>query len=540
MAALILIGLVALAWHFNAKPRHDALSPLPDTLRGLVATAVVFGLSGFGLVRLLLPQPLRRYEPLWVLPTGACVAGLALTALGFAAVPYPVSLPIVLVAGAAVGVYAVRRLGWPEFDWRRLAWPIFIAGVLTCVVLIQMALRQHYAAPTGNGSDAIMAAGTAQFLKHTYPTGVNLSQPVNQMWPTWQSKYPIYYAFAAVSSVSGLATWQVFPILAAAMLGLTAVGFFLVAREVFRAPVAIAAAAMAFAALDREALATILHPYFNQTWGFFAMPFTLALGWWVVQPGLGRRQRQGTAALFALFVIVLAFAYPLALPIPAVPIVVFVWYEWRRKIRAGEPVFRFRDLYQGRRSLLWMVPLAALLAVPAAGVIDKAVTAAEVLEPGHSLKGWAADLLGYVPFNYFLSLPRSWPFLILVAVIAYLAVRGLAGQPPALAWGLGGLLALGVALAAVPAPAPLRLLLPLQAPLLHRSADPPDGRDRRRQAPPRRPGVAGHPGPRHRRRRGNANRRHRLPAAADRDPAELVGASPAEGSLDPARHVAAR
>jgi len=95
------------------------------------------------------------------------------------------------------------------------------------------------------------------------------------MPPTWQSKYPIYYAFAAVSSVSGLATWQVLATLAAAMLGLAALGFFLVARSLFRAPAAVAVVAMALAALDREALHTILNPYFNQTWGFFAMPFTL-------------------------------------------------------------------------------------------------------------------------------------------------------------------------------------------------------------------------------------------------------------------------
>ena len=161
------------------------------------------------------------------------------------------------------------------------------------------------------------------------------------MPPTWQSKYPIYYAFAAVSSVSGLATWQVLATLAATLLGLAAVGMFLVARNVLRAPVAAALTAMVLAGLDREALHTILNPYFNQTWGFFALPFTLVLGWWVVQPGLGRRPRQATAVLLALFALVLVFAYPLAAPIPAVPIAVFVWREWRRKLRAGEPTFRF-------------------------------------------------------------------------------------------------------------------------------------------------------------------------------------------------------
>jgi len=67
----------------------------------------------------------------------------------------------------------------------------------------------------------------------------------------------------------------------------------------------VSVAAMGLAALDREALHTVLNPYFNQTWGFFALPFTVVLGWWVVQPDIGRRARQGTALLLAMFAIVL-------------------------------------------------------------------------------------------------------------------------------------------------------------------------------------------------------------------------------------------
>ena len=221
-------------------------------------------------------------------------------------------------------------------------------------------------------------------LKHGYPTGVDISQPINQMPPTWQSKYPIYYAFAGVSSLLGLATWQVLATLAAAMLGLAAVGMFLVARDVLGAPVAAALVGMAVAGLNREALHTILNSYFNQTWGFFATPFTLVLGWWVVQPGLGRRQRQATAVLLALFALMLVFAYPLAAPIPAVAIAAFVWSEWRRKLRAGEPMFHPRDLYNPvnrRRSLLWLIPLCALLVVPAIGVGQKVAGAVKVLAP---------------------------------------------------------------------------------------------------------------------------------------------------------------
>jgi hypothetical protein len=447
LAAGLVIALVALAWHFNAKPRHEAFSAVPDALRALAATGVLFGIGGFGLVRLMLPAALRDYELLWVLPTGGCAVGLALTVLGFAHVPYAASLALIMAAGVGLGAHAVRRRGWPPVVVERLAWPVALAAAVTLVALVPMLLVQHYAAPIGTGSDAHVAAGTAQFLRHAYPTGVDISQPIDQMPPTWQSKYPIYYAFAAVSSLSGLATWQVLATLAAALLGMAAAGMFLVARDVLRVPTAAALVAMALAGLDREALHTVLNPYFNQTWGFFAMPFTLVLGWWVVQPGLGRRSRQATAVLLALFGLVLLFAYPLAAPIPAVPIVVFVWREWRRKLHAGEPVFRFGDLYRGRASLLWLIPLALLLVVPAIGVVQKVAGAVKVLAPGNSLQAWAGDLPGFIPFNYFVSLPGSLFFLPLTLVVFGLAAYGLRRSSRSLALGLGGLLVIGVLLA---------------------------------------------------------------------------------------------
>ena len=447
LATLILIALAALCWHFNAKPRHDAFAALPDTLRVLLGAGVVFGLCGFGLVRLALPEPLRRYELLWVLPTGACVSGLALTVLGFAGIPYAASLALVLAAGVALGAYAIRREGWPAAPLGRLGRPLLLTLVVLVVALVPMLLVQHIALPIGTGSDAHVAAGTAQFLKHAYPTSTDIGQPINQMPPLWQSKYPIYYAFAAVSSVSGLATWQALAPLVALLLALAAVGLFLVAVEVFGAPVPVALAAMGVAGLDRMALHTGFNPYFNQTWGYFALPFTLALAWIAAQPALSRGSRRGAILLTAVFGLVMVLAYPLAAPIPAVPIVVFAFAERRRRIRAGEHVVSFSDLYTGRRSLLWMVPVGAALAIPVAGAVDKAVSAAQVLAPGHSLIGWGGDLRAFIPFNYFFSLPNSVLGIALLALVAALAVRGLAGQPRALALGLGGLLLFGVALA---------------------------------------------------------------------------------------------
>jgi hypothetical protein len=447
LAALILVFLAWLAWHFNVAPRHDAFAAVPDTLRGLIAMVVVFGVGGFGLVRLLLPDALRRYEVLWVLPTGACSVGIALTVLGFAGVPYHVGLVLVLVAGVALGVYAGRSRGLPRMELPELAWPLFLAFVVLTVALVPMAFGQHYAAPVGTGSDAHVATGTAEFLKHAYPTGSDISQPINQMPPLWKSKFSIYYSYAAVSSISGLATWQLLAPLIAALLAMAAIGLFLVARELFGASVAVSLAAMVLAGLDRMALYTGLNPYLNQTWGFFALGFTLVLGWWVVQPGLSRRSRQGALVLLVLFALVLAFAYPLAAPIPALPILIFMWSERRRRIATGERVLRLKDLYRGRLSLLWIVPLCALLAVPVYGVGQKAVGALKVLEPGQSLQGWGGDIGRFVPFNYFLSLPNSVLGTVLAVGVIALAVYGLMAVPRSLAWGLGALAFIGILLA---------------------------------------------------------------------------------------------
>ena len=340
-------------------------------------------------------MPFASTSP-WVLPTGGCAVGLALTVLGFAHVPYAVRSSS-SSGGLGLGAYAVRRRGWPELPTARLVWPVFLAVIVVTVALVPMVLHQHYAAPVGTGSDAHVAAGAANFLKHSYPTGTDISQPINQMPVTWKSKYPIYYAFAGVSSLSGLDTWQALAPLAAMLLAMAAVGMFLVAREVFGAPVAVSLVAMVLAGVARMALHTVLNPYLNQTWGFFALPFTLVLGWWIVQPGVGRGERRAMGVLLAMFALILAFAYPLAAPIPAVPLLVFLWIGRRRRIAAGEHVFRVREIYRGRRSLIWIIPVAALLVVPVLGVYEKSKGAAEVLLPGHSLQAWGGDLGHFLP-----------------------------------------------------------------------------------------------------------------------------------------------
>src|SRR5204862_1820158 len=80
-----------------------------------------------------------------------------------------------------------------------------------------------------------------------------------------------------------------------------------------------------------------------------------------------------------------------------------------------------------RRSLLWLVPLALVLIVPIAGVIEKATSAFNVVfDPARSLKSWGGDVFGYFPEAQFLGV-HDWGLLIVAAPLlawgAYVALR---------------------------------------------------------------------------------------------------------------------
>lgn len=433
------------------KPRHEVLEALPDTLRALAAALVVFGVTGLGVTRLLLPRSLARHEALWVLPTGACVTGLALMALGLCAVPFVVSLIVVLLAGLALSIWAVRRNGPPALGPRsELGWPVFLALAVIAVAITPMIMELHFAGVTGTGSDAHLAVGAGNFLQHAYPTSIDPSLPIDRMPLLWKSKYPIYYAFGAVAQLSGLQTWQVFAPLVGVLLAMAAVGMFLVARDMLGAGFGVAVAAMGFAGFDRMALHTGLNPYFNQTWGYMAMPFTLVLAWCLVRPGETREDRRRCAAMLAIFMGVVAFAYPLAAPIAGLPLVVFLYRERRRRRRENLPVPRVRNLYQGPRSLLWMIPVGVLLAVPVNGVLEKIYRAGRLaLDPSQSLMNWAGDQRSFIPMTHFINLPDEALFRLAIVPIVVLAFRELRRQPREIFYGLGGLLAFGLIEASV-------------------------------------------------------------------------------------------
>ncbi len=401
---------------------------VPPIARVILAATALFAVGGFGLTRLLLPSGLRRHEPLWILPVGACAVSVALTALGFAAVPFKASLAITIAAGAVLGVVAWRRSGPPAgFSWQGTAWPAYVAIVLACVSLVPL-FRAGFATVEGQGQDAHLAVGTAQFLQKHYPTSIAPEEPVDRVPLVWRSKHPIYYTLGATATLSGLEVFETISALAAVMLALACLGFYLVAREVLRAPPWVALAGMGLVGLDRMVLHTVMHPYFNQTWGFFAMPFALVLTWWFVQ-----ERTRGGAALLALFLAIGAFAYPLALPIALIPLVVLLWPERGRL---------WRRLYHGRRSLRWMVPLGLILILPIAGVFEKGANAAKVVvDPTFPLDAWGGDLLGYYPERWFFGADTPAWMAVVAPVVVYGLWRGLRAIPRQLALGLAAVMA---------------------------------------------------------------------------------------------------
>jgi hypothetical protein len=426
LALVVLVGAAGI--DIAAGSGVVGKAAIPPIARAGLAAAALFAVGGFGLTRLLLPAGLRRYEPLWILPVGACAVSLAMTALGFAAVPFKLSLAVTLVAGAAVGAFAWRRSGPPGgFSWAGTGWPVYLAVILACVSLVPL-FRAGFVTVQGQGQDAHLAVGTAQFLQKHYPTAIAPEEPVDRVPLVWRSKHPIYYSTGAVATLSGLEVYETLSTVAAMLLALACLGFFLVARELLRAPPWVALAAMGLVGLDRMVLHTVMHPYFNQMWGFFTMPFALVLTWWFVH-----QRTRGGAALLALFLAIGAFAYPLALPIALIPLAVLLWPEraalWRR-------------LYHGRRSLRWMVPLGLVLILPIAGIFEKAANAAKVVvDPTFPLDSWGGDLLGWYPERWFFGADTPVWMAIITPIGLYGLWRGLRALPRSLALGLAAVLA---------------------------------------------------------------------------------------------------
>jgi hypothetical protein len=418
--------------------------------RIVLAACALFGIAGFGLTRLLLPDALRRHELLWVLPVGAAAVAFAMTPLGYLRLPFALNLGVVIAGGLALSVFAWRRHGLPARpEPGSHGWPAYLGLLLLATALVPL-FRSGFLTVIGDGSDAHLAAGTAELLRHVAPGDVDASLPVDQVPLVWASKQAIYYAFGAVATLSGHETYEVLSTLCALILTFATVGMYVLARELLLAGVGAAAAAMALAGLDRMVLHTGIHPYFNQTWGYMTVPFAIVLAAHLV-----RTPSRGGTVLLGLFLIVGAFAYPLAVPIPLWVAGVMWWVARRERRKAGEDVPGLRDLWRRflalPRRYRWPVYLLALLLLkPVWGVVEKMTGGSQVLiDPRNSLQLWGGDLAGYFPEEQFFSIYDADLWYVALAVIVGVAVWEMRTRlsKPAFA-GLLSVMLVGAAIAA--------------------------------------------------------------------------------------------
>ena len=408
----------------------------------LVACVVLFGIVGFGLTRLLLPAGLRRHEALWILPVGAVATALEMALLAYGFVPFDIALAVVVVASIGLGVFAWRRdpgvrarsAPADAASWRTIAVPLVLALLIGAIALLPM-FRGGFVTVIGSGSDAHLAVGTAEFLQDNHPTGVDPSKAVDRVPLVWRSKPAIYLAYGGVARIAGLEPYAVIATLSAALLAFAALGFWLLARELLGAGPWAAAVAMGLVGMNRIELFTGMHPYFNQTWGYMTTPFAIVLAWHVV-----RNRTRGGVLLFAAFIGVLAFAYPLALPVPLLAAVVFAGFERRRR---GLSLLRIPRL-RSRRQLLWIVPLFFMLIIPLQGVLEKTAASTRVLAPGYSLANWGGDLTGFFPERFFLGIADAQGALIALPLITAGLLLALRRAPRDIRWGLGAVVLFGV------------------------------------------------------------------------------------------------
>jgi MFS family permease len=157
------------------------------------------------------------------------------------------------------------------------------------------------------------------------------------------------------------------------------------------------------------------HPYWNQLWGTFTVPFSIVAG----QAWLRDRDRR-TLIFFLGFLLVGLFAYPLMAPFP-LGAVFFMWLIDRiERKRRGEQV---EPLRLPRR--VWAaVPLVLLLAAMIVAVVVKFVEFIRLLGDTKSLTAWQGDLFSYPPVNQFFGIARQLPAgeLFVAAVVAAGAV----------------------------------------------------------------------------------------------------------------------
>lgn len=403
-AVAVVLALLSAAGHFD---------PLPSVLRGAAAGFVLFTVCGAGLSLALIPRSWGPLAPLLSLPLGAAVAGLALTALGFARVPLSVSLWLVL-AGALIAAALVirgrRRAVRAAAERGQLSLSISWIAVLVALFFVAMMPAWRLGADTiyGSNPDAHQVVGIAVLFQHVPPTGTDVALPIDTVPPAWRFRYPIFYPLAAASSLAHMDPIRLFGAMAALLLVIAALGFGALAVRCLRAPPRAGPAVAAVVGISVIALHLVWHPYWNQLWGLAMMPYALLFGWVALE-----RLDLRLGILCGLVVVMLALAYPLALPDPLV-ILAALAIAYRR----GPGVLR------ALRSRSWIFAVVAVLVLaPAlAGAALKLYKGLENLFSAHSSL-WGGDVTSFMPVGRFVGTGGGLAVALVVAAVAVAGLR---------------------------------------------------------------------------------------------------------------------
>ena len=189
------------------------------------------------------PPSLKRHEALWILPVGAVASALEHRAARLRAGPVrrrardrrarerrARHLRLAPRPGPALARRAARTRRRGGCSPCRSCSRCLIGAI----ALLPM-FRGGFVTVIGNGSDAHLAVGTAQFLQKNGPKDVDANQAVDRVPLVWRSKPPIYLSYGAVARVAGKEPYAVIATLAAALLAMAALGFWLLARELLGA-----------------------------------------------------------------------------------------------------------------------------------------------------------------------------------------------------------------------------------------------------------------------------------------------------------------
>ncbi len=417
-AAVAVVGLV-----LAGLSHAHHLQGLGGILRGSLAGLVLFVICGDALAQTLVPRPWRALTPLFSVGLGAAASALVLTAFGVAHVPLHVSLWLTLAVGLGASV-VVRRRGWAERGSedagedraarRRLlgAW-VAVLLVLFCVALIPM-WRLGADTIYGANPDAHQVAGIAVLFQHVPPTGTDNALPIDTVPQEWRFRYPIFYPLAAASNLSHFDPIRVFPAIAALLLVIAAFGFAMLAVGYLGVPAAAGPAIAAAVGLSWTTVHLAWHPYWNQLWGLAMFPYALMFGWRALEARDAR-----AAVLFAVVLVMLWLAYPLALPYPIVIVGALAIAYWRAPRRP--------NLATARAWTLAGVGLLLLAPAVVGAALKLREALSQLLSPGSAL--WGGDIHHFVPFGKFVGTGGGILPALAVAAVAGLGLWVLPRRP---------------------------------------------------------------------------------------------------------------